>query len=79
MTATQKEIITLLHIADAHLRSAMVLAGTKKMVLVTDAIRESEWYLDEAIAHTEWCAKIALKRKSRKLLTRTGECVRMSA
>jgi hypothetical protein len=62
MTKKHKRILSNLHAADIFLRAAMVEAGSKKMVLVTDAIRESEWYLDEAIAHTEWCAKIASKK-----------------
>jgi len=62
MTATQKEITALLHTADSHLRSAMVLAAGEEMPMVTDAIRESQWHLDEALAKVERYPKKNKKR-----------------
>lgn len=61
---TEKEarliIAAQLHQADVHLRAAMVAAGdiyrkTKRAGyrIVTDDIKESQWYLDEALAHVE--------------------------
>lgn len=77
MTETQKEITTLLHTADAHLRSAMILAGAKKMVLVTNDIRDAEFFLDDALAHVKSYAKAGSKKKSKKNLTSSHKCVRM--
>ena len=45
--------------ADVHLRAAMVVAGEAKM---TNDIRESEWHLDEAIAHVEAHVKLVAKK-----------------
>jgi len=50
MTGKQKLVVAYLTIADTYLRKAMVAAGESEMLLVTEAIKESEWYLDEAIA-----------------------------
>ncbi len=62
-----------LHQADVHLRAAMVAAGDMIRQtgragyrLVTDNIKESQWYLDEALAHV---ANEVPKKKLRKGLT----------
>lgn len=53
MTKAQKNILAYLHTADVFLRKAMIEAGNAKLTLVVNDIRESEWYLDDAIAHAE--------------------------
>lgn len=78
MTKKQKaavEVIKYLHTADAELRKAMITAADAGMRLVTQNIRESEWYLDEAIVYSER----HLKKSSRKQLTDSRECVRVVA
>ena len=62
-------IIAELHEADSHLRNAMVAAAGAKMTLVTSDIRESEIYLDDAIARVESYAKVGSKKKLKKNLT----------
>jgi bifunctional N-acetylglucosamine-1-phosphate-uridyltransferase/glucosamine-1-phosphate-acetyltransferase GlmU-like protein len=82
MTVKQT-IIEHLHAADKELRKAMVLAGGMvlkgqlSMNLVTNDIQESEWYLDEALAHTQAHAKAVDEKKSKKNLTSVGECVKV--
>jgi len=51
-----------LHAADAELRMAMMMAGDAEMPMVTDAIRESQWHLDEALAKVERYPKKSKKR-----------------
>lgn len=63
-----------LHAADKELRLAMRIAGDAKMVLVTNDIRESEWYLDEALAHA---STTTVKNNSRKLLTADRACAKV--
>ena len=55
----------------------MVAAGEAKMPLVTNDIRESEFHLDEALAHTESYAKVASEKKLKKNLTSSRGCVRI--
>lgn len=77
MTKAQKTVTAYLTIADTFLRKAMVAAGEAKMPLVTNDIRESEFHLDEALAHTESYAKAGSKKKLKKNLTSARGCVRM--
>ena len=70
-------IVAQLHEADSHLRTAMVAAGKAKMALVTNDIRECELYLDDALARVESYAKAGSKKKLKKNLTSSRECVRM--
>ena len=77
MTKAQKTVTAYLTIADTFLRKAMVAAGEAKMTLVTNDIRESEMYLDDALARVESYAKVASEKKSKKNLTSSRECVRM--
>ena len=69
------EVIKYLHTADAELRKAMITAADAGMRLVTQNIRESEWYLDEAIAHSER----HLKKNSGKKLTNSRKRGKVSA
>ena len=55
----------------------MVAAGEAKMTLVTNDIRDSELYLDDALARVESYAKVASEKKLKKNLTSSRECVRM--
>jgi hypothetical protein len=69
MTKAQKTVTAYLTIADTFLRKAMVAAGEAKMTLVTNDIRDSELYLDDALARVESYAKVASEKKSKKNLT----------
>ena len=72
MTKVQKAseaIIALLHAADRQLGEAKRIASDAKMKLVINDIHESQWYLDEAIAHAEWDARLNVKKSSKKNLT----------
>lgn len=79
MTEKQKTVVAYLKIADIWLRQAMVASGRAKMPLVTCDIRESEWHLDEALAHMESYAKAVAKKKSKKNLTSARGCVKVGA
>jgi nucleoside 2-deoxyribosyltransferase len=81
MTKTEF-IIAELHEADSHLRNAMraagdlIARGKPSYRLVTDNIRESEWYLDDACAYAE---NMMPKKKLRKGLTTSKRRGKMAA
>lgn len=70
MTKVQKSakaIIAHLHAADKELCEAKRRASESGMLLVVNAIHESQWNLDEAIAHVEWDVKLNSKKVQKRI------------